>query len=151
MNPEATRKIYGRNLEIYLYIVFLLMLFSSFANILHLFPSLYLFLVLITLRFRLNNYKPEIYYLFQVIIIILQGLVLIVIYLFRSIYIHSISLTILFYGFVASYVFLITLSIYYYHKGIPLFQWLISLIFHLVVNISYLGVSILQITFLHFY
>ncbi len=122
MNPEATRKIYGRNLEIYLYIVFLLMLFSSFANILHLFPSLYLFLVLITLRFRLNNYKPEIYYLFQVIIIILQGLVLIVIYLFRSIYIHSISLTILFYGFVASYVFLITLSIYYYHKGIPLFQ-----------------------------
>ena len=122
MNPEETRKKYGRNLEIYLYIVFLLMLLGSIANILSLFPSLFLFFCLITLRFRLKNYKTEIYYVFQVTIIILQGLVLFVSYLFRSIYLNSLSLIILFCGFVAFYVFLITLSLYYYHKGIPLFQ-----------------------------
>jgi len=43
-------------------IVFFFMLFSSIANILFLFPSLFLFLFLITLRFNLKNYKSEIYF-----------------------------------------------------------------------------------------
>jgi len=122
MAQEEIRKRYGRNFEIYLYIIFLLMLFSSFANILQLFPSLFLLFCLITLRFKLKNYKSKLYFIFQVAIIILQGLVLLVCYIFRSIYLNSLSLTILFYGFVASYIFLIIIMIYFYDKKIPLYQ-----------------------------
>ena len=122
MNPDETKKKYGRNFEIQLYIGFLLVLVSSIANILLLFLSLFILLIIITLRFRNKNYKSELYYVFQVTIIILQGIVLFVSYLYRSIYLNSLSLMLLFCGFVAFYVFLITLSIYFNRKGIPLYH-----------------------------
>lgn len=121
MAQEEIRKRYGRNLEIQMYIIFFLILLSSIANILFLVPSFFILLFLVTLRFKIKNYKSKLYYVFQVTIILLQGLILLVCYLFKSIYLNSLSLIILFYGFVALYIFLIMIMIYFYCKGIPLY------------------------------
>jgi len=122
MNSKDTRKQYGIKLEIYLYILFSILLVTSIFNLLNLFLGLSLLLFLITLRFRLKNYKTEFYYIFQITIIILLGLILAVCYLFKSIYLNSLSSYMIFYSFLAFYAFLIILSIHYYQKGRPLFK-----------------------------
>ena len=57
MNSKDTRKQYSIKLEIYLYILFSILLVTSIFNLLNLFLALSLLLFLITLRFRLKIIK----------------------------------------------------------------------------------------------
>ena len=97
-----------------LLIIFLTWSFLEGQNPLYLFLILGIIVVIWDILLKTKNYTHKKYYVFSFLILVIQGLILLYMYYFRSIYITNLGDAIFFYLFVALYIWIIVnyLNIY---------------------------------------
>lgn len=102
----------------YQLILFVLLLFGFLysGNLLILLFSLVALFGFLIFTIKIKKYNPILNHLVAVPILVLQGLILVYIYLFRFKSIQNQSYMLLFYAFVVIWIMITTFYIYYYSK-----------------------------------
>lgn len=95
----------------------LLFVFLYFGDPLALFVALAALVIILLYAFQIKNYNPKIYYLVPIPIFVIQGLLLVYTYLFRSISLKDPLYMVLFYLFVVVFIALMYFYAYYYRKN----------------------------------
>lgn len=95
-------------------LIVLFFLFLVSKNPLFLFVSLGALILILRSAFRIKNYNHKIYYILLLPIFVLQGLVLIYSYLFKSIYLTDPIYIVTFYFLIVIFMAYVLLYVYYY-------------------------------------
>jgi len=98
-------------------IALIISLFYSFGDILYLFVSLMILIIVLRLIFLIKNYNhKKIYYIFPFPIMVLQGLVLTYTFLFRSEYLKDPLYSFIFYSFLMLFIGYVIFYTFYIKK-----------------------------------